>query len=225
MSPNADLGALGTAGVEFDEDFGGSGVPGLVELLGRLGEVDEADGEGMIVKGPKKWRDVLPGKERKEVAMEVLAWVLGRGLVVRVATFALVRVGGKVWRSVVEELREHVKREDRGATIKSPPELADNSKRSAASVIEEDSAEEGDDWSLIPGSSPLTELEARCLNHLEGQLVAATERKLWPELLKYFDGAHALEDVAAAEGMKRKEVLPLLEWWERQGLLLVFRTW
>ena len=50
-------------------------------------------------------------------------------------------------------------------------------------------------------------------------------RDLWPVLLKYFDGRHALEIIAAREGLKRKMVFSLVKALEEGGWLLTVRHW
>ncbi|KAF2463235.1 uncharacterized protein BDR25DRAFT_298576 [Lindgomyces ingoldianus] len=47
----------------------------------------------------------------------------------------------------------------------------------------------------------------------------------WPILLKYFDGKHALEDIAAREGIKRKRVWGWITAVREAGWLVVVRHW
>ncbi|GME23038.1 Nitrogen permease regulator 3 [Neofusicoccum parvum] len=57
-------------------------------------------------------------------------------------------------------------------------------------------------------------LEARWIEHIRSSFgdegVEKDVRDLWPALLKYFDGRHALDDIAGREGVKRKRVWSVL---------------
>lgn len=79
--------------------------------------------------------------------------------------------------------------------------------------------------SLVASPMRAGDIEARWLERI-GQTFADSElRELWPMLLKYFDGRHALEDIALREGMKRKKIAALLGMVRDGGWLVSIRHW
>lgn len=69
-------------------------------------------------------------------------------------------------------------------------------------------------------------IESRWLEHVRASLVDPDVREVWPRLLKYFDGEHALEEIAMQEGLKRKVVSPVLAKLTGEGgVLRVVRHW
>lgn len=90
-------------------------------------------------------------------------------------------------------------------------------------------------------------LEARWIEHIRSSFVGggdgsdddegggggssgggAVEREvaqLWPALLKYFDGRHALDDIAGREGIKRKRVWGVLGVLREKNVLYFVRHW
>lgn len=50
-------------------------------------------------------------------------------------------------------------------------------------------------------------------------------KEAWEICLKYFNGEHALEKIAAREGWKRKRVEALRTGWKERGVLLEVRGW
>ncbi|KIW06858.1 uncharacterized protein PV09_02534 [Verruconis gallopava] len=50
-------------------------------------------------------------------------------------------------------------------------------------------------------------------------------KDLWPQLLKYFDGRYALEEISAREGFKKKKVREFLGRLVREGILITVRHW
>ncbi|KAK3671174.1 Nitrogen permease regulator 3 [Recurvomyces mirabilis] len=68
------------------------------------------------------------------------------------------------------------------------------------------------------------EEEEKALRHLISSIDDEELREYMPTLLKYFDGLHALEDMAVAEGLKRARVEEWLGWLRKRGWLQTFRT-
>ncbi|KAJ9647962.1 Nitrogen permease regulator 3 [Coniosporium tulheliwenetii] len=74
-------------------------------------------------------------------------------------------------------------------------------------------------------------LEARWLEHIGNGFVDEKGdpheelRELWPVLVKYLDGRHALEEIAGREGMKRKRVLDAVKELRERGLLVIVKHW
>lgn len=68
-------------------------------------------------------------------------------------------------------------------------------------------------------------LEARWIEHIRRGFEGDEVRLLFPVLQKYFDGAHALDDVAGREGVKRKRVWGVLNALREKNVLYVVRHW
>ncbi|KAF4534254.1 Nitrogen permease regulator 3 [Lasiodiplodia theobromae] len=73
-------------------------------------------------------------------------------------------------------------------------------------------------------------LEARWIEHIRSSFVSdegveKEVRDLWPALLKYFDGRHALDDIAGREGIKRKRVWSVLGVLRERNVLYFVRHW
>ncbi|KAL1644661.1 Nitrogen permease regulator 3 [Diplodia intermedia] len=73
-------------------------------------------------------------------------------------------------------------------------------------------------------------LEARWIEHIRSSFVGEEgvekeARELWPALLKYFDGRHALDDIAGREGIKRKRVWSVLGGLRERNVLYFVRHW
>ncbi|KAF2276122.1 uncharacterized protein EI97DRAFT_433534 [Westerdykella ornata] len=68
-------------------------------------------------------------------------------------------------------------------------------------------------------------LEARWLEKIGQSFQDAELREYWPMLLKHLDGKHAMEDIYAREGIKRKRVAALVSGVREAGWLVVARHW
>ncbi|KAF2804861.1 uncharacterized protein BDZ99DRAFT_467106 [Mytilinidion resinicola] len=79
--------------------------------------------------------------------------------------------------------------------------------------------------SLILSPQKANEIEARWLEQICASFRNADLREMWPTLLKYFDGKHALDDVALREGLKRKRIAALVGMIREGGWLLTVRHW
>ncbi|KAF2460886.1 nitrogen permease regulator of amino acid transport activity 3-domain-containing protein [Lineolata rhizophorae] len=80
--------------------------------------------------------------------------------------------------------------------------------------------------SLIQSPQKARSLEARWISHIGDSFTSEPElRDLWPTLLKYFDGRHALDEIAVRENLKRKTALHWLGILREQGWLVSVRHW
>ncbi|KAF2266803.1 hypothetical protein CC78DRAFT_531247 [Lojkania enalia] len=79
--------------------------------------------------------------------------------------------------------------------------------------------------SLILSPQKPNPIEARWLEKIGQTFEDAEVRDNWPMLLKYLDGRHALEDIAAREGLKRKKVAALRAAVQEGGWLVCVRHW
>ncbi|EON61490.1 hypothetical protein W97_00705 [Coniosporium apollinis CBS 100218] len=85
--------------------------------------------------------------------------------------------------------------------------------------------------SIVKSPQRANALEARWLEHIGNGFVDEKGdpheelRELWPVLVKYLDGRHALEEIAGREGMKRKRVLDAVRELRERGLLVIVKHW
>lgn len=85
--------------------------------------------------------------------------------------------------------------------------------------------------SIVKSPQRANALEARWLEHIGNGFVDEKGdpheelRELWPVLVKYLDGRHALEEIAGREGMKRKRVLDAVKELREGGLLVIVKHW
>lgn len=94
---------------------------------------------------------------------------------------------------------------------------------------EEEIREEDFKPSLVLSPHRADAIESRWLRYI-GETLPTEELKVrWPKLVRYFDGKHALEEIALREGLKRKVVNPLLQRLmaekDGDGVLRVVRHW
>ncbi|OCK83079.1 hypothetical protein K432DRAFT_347804 [Lepidopterella palustris CBS 459.81] len=79
--------------------------------------------------------------------------------------------------------------------------------------------------SLILSPRKANAIEARWLERIGASFSDPDLRELWPMLLRYFDGKHALDDISVRECIKRKRVAALIGKIREGGWLLTVRHW
>jgi len=81
--------------------------------------------------------------------------------------------------------------------------------------------------SVILSPHKASAVESRWLASIAAGLRDKDVRDAWPRLVKYFDGRHALEEITASEGLKRKVLAPILTrlMSEEEGCLMTVRHW
>jgi len=120
-----------------------------------------------------------------------------------------------------------------GADVSASSDLRRLSISSAAmqpeDVLGDDLDEESPDSepSIILSPHRASAVESRWLARIASDLRDKEARETWPRLVKYFDGRHALEEIAAREGLKRKLLAPILARLisEQEGCLMTVRHW
>jgi nitrogen permease regulator 3-like protein len=80
------------------------------------------------------------------------------------------------------------------------------------------------DFTIILNPLEPVDDEATALQRVRTSLAGTEVFEHLSRLLKYFDGEHALDTIAAMEGLKRARVEEWLELLEREELLLTFRA-
>lgn len=91
VSPNADMRHLSSATETFDRKF--PGLPSLPRMLQSLST------------RPVQYGYLIPSQDHKEAYMDILAWLLRRGWVTQLRTFAWVKVAPEVKAKVAAQMR------------------------------------------------------------------------------------------------------------------------
>ena len=78
---------------------------------------------------------------------------------------------------------------------------------------------------LILAPHKANNLESRWMDRIRSTIRDPELRDLWPLWVRYFDGQHALDEIATREGLKRKKVAALLSQLREMGVLLTVRHW
>lgn len=95
-------------------------------------------------------------------------------------------------------------------------------KRTSLEMLEADASES----TIILDPNRLNNVHARWVEHIRQSFGDERIRAAWPHLVKYFDGRHALQEIAVMEGWKRKATTQLLAAVVREGdCLQVVRHW
>lgn len=79
--------------------------------------------------------------------------------------------------------------------------------------------------SLVNSPQKANELEARWIEFIGESFEDEELREMWPLMLRYFDGRHALEGIAVREGLKKKKVGQVLGKLVAGGWLMSVRHW
>ena len=79
--------------------------------------------------------------------------------------------------------------------------------------------------SLVHSPQKANELEARWIEFIGESFEDEELKKLWPVMLRYFDGRHALEGIAVREGLQKKKVGQMLGKLVAGGWLMTVRHW
>jgi hypothetical protein len=101
--------------------------------------------------------------------------------------------------------------------------LADYNIESLPSTMPTDPADY--DASLVDSPQKADALQSRWIEQIGSSFQDPELKELWPLLLKYFDGRHALEEISVRENMKKKKVVNLLGLLTKGGWLITVRHW
>ena len=230
VSPNADMQDLPSASSRFAKAF--PMMPPLPRIL------------SMLSATPKPYSTFIPNKDRKEVFMEILAWMLRGGWVTQLQTFVWVRIPPLVKTTVDAQFRKDGEQEtsEKGLNgvksydfASSKPNTLENSDTnsisstsSANTALRIDNSPSAESAAIICNPQLASGLHSRYLSALSthvGESQGADSRAAWDRCLKYFDGKHAVESIAVREAWKRKRVMELVAGWEGLGILNKVRHW
>lgn len=79
--------------------------------------------------------------------------------------------------------------------------------------------------SIIKSPQKANAIESRWIEHIGSSFTDPELVELWPIMLRYLDGKHALDEIALREGLKRKRVAGVVTKLREQGVLLTVRHW
>ena len=225
VSPNADMKDLASASSRFARAF--PIMPPLPRVL------------NMLSAPPKPYSTLIPNKDRKDVFMEILAWLLRGGWVTQLRTFVWVRVPPKLKAAVdgqteeetISNKRSGAKSADHASedtTLEIPDLHAISPTSSTHTAVPVDDSSAATPALLIAKPRFASTLPSRYLSAISihiGEVQGIDSKTAWEKSLKYFDGKHAVETIAMREGWKRKRVTELVAGWEALGFLCKTRHW
>lgn len=220
VSPNADMRKIGSATSAFARRF--PALPSLPKIL------------SMLSFTPRPWSTLIPSRDHKEAYMDILAWLSWGGWVTQLRTFAWVRVPQHIKVAVEAQSEEKTQNQDaddkdeianRIHTFSLDPPSPTSSTHT---TLPFPSNHRDASPSLIPNPRTASALPSRYLSAISKHILEtqdADAQMAWDLSVKYFDGKHAIETIAAREGWKRKRVGDLVAGWEAEGLLIRARHW
>ncbi|MCJ1322109.1 Nitrogen permease regulator 3 [Xylographa vitiligo] len=225
VSPNADMRRLASASAQYARLF--PALPPLAKMLALLSGTQS-----------RAFGSLIPSKDHKEAYLSILAWLLRGGWVTQLRTFAWVRVPARIQAAVAAESQQERERESSIAHTTTPSPDKKRPASPAGSVssthttvpFPSEPHSGGASYSplfrprLITHPAKASGLESRHLAAIAAEL-PVEEKEAWETCLKYFNGEHALEKIAAREGWKRKRVEGLRAGWRDRGVLLEGRGW
>ena len=230
VSPNANIRKLTSASSTFAKAF--PTLPSLPKILTLLSSI------------PKPFSTLIPSKDHKAAYLEILAWLLRFGWVTQLRTFAWIRVPPYI-RSIVAQDDEQSSQPDEPAKTTTAPlqtpfmnndtlrineaHLPPSPTSSVrTTILVPSTAPENNAASLLPHPNLASGLSSRYLSAISSHIGKAhgeDTKVAWDKCIKYFDGQHAIEIIAAREGWKRKKAAEFITVWEEMGLLVKGRHW
>lgn len=79
--------------------------------------------------------------------------------------------------------------------------------------------------SLIPSPRTASAVEQQWIAYIGERLEDTDARRLWPDIVRYFDGRHAVEEIAAIEGWKRAVLASVFKKLMVEGVVKTVRHW
>ncbi|KAK5717941.1 Nitrogen permease regulator 3 [Elasticomyces elasticus] len=178
---------------------------------------------------PIKYGMLIPSRDHRAPYMEILAFLHRHGFVTRLQTCG--------WLRSRPDAKNRSKRERpiSGLSLLSPqlrPVDDDassvGSEQTVITTLPAQDEDVDDDHALrqtlILDPADLTPEQSNALTNMIDSLSDAELRERMPQLLKYFDGKHVLEDIAVQGGLKRAKVEDWLVTLQTKGHLTTFRA-
>lgn len=124
------------------------------------------------------------------------------------------------------KMPSHVLETPPRSTVMSDGPRLDNRDEIVSELDRSESTKYEFESSLIASPRNASPLESLWIEHIGSSLTDPDVRRYWPKLVKYFDGRHAIEEIATMEGWKRKAVAPcLMKLLSDREVLTTVRHW
>ena len=124
-----------------------------------------------------------------------------------------------------EDIQDEVKGDKGNKNESNQDSARDDTDRSSKTHVKDDVDDSSLATSLILDPSKPSRLQSLWMDHIRESIADPELREVWPAWVRYFDGRHALDEIAAREGLKRKRVVALLSVLKEMGVLLTIRHW
>lgn len=187
----------------------------------------------MLSGRPIKYGLLIPSKDHRAPFMDILAFFVRHGLVIQLKTYGWIKTfrtdrqsGGQSIRSVSHTslLSPHLKAVDDDNESVRSEQSAVTAVAAAPGLIKEIEPKEAFEDIIRNPMNP-TSIESHAIERLLASIIEPELRDHFLQMLPFFDGKHALEEIAAqVQGLKRAKVEEWLAALESQGRLLTFRS-
>lgn len=216
VSPLAPMESIDRYSQEFNRIF--PTMPKLVTLL------------SVISSGkPQPFIAHIPSRDHRDMYMNALAWLLQHDLMVHLRTFALIVVTSRVKLASMDDDDQKASR----SQLKAVPLPADNSMDNSIKAeqsfqhqkcFKDQSAGLGDTQdSILAYSELITPIEEKWIDIIASYGTSPDMVELFRGLAQYFNGKHALEQVALHESITRHELRKFLH--EYRDHIVTYRHW
>ncbi|KAK4547451.1 hypothetical protein LTR36_001107 [Oleoguttula mirabilis] len=182
---------------------------------------------------PIQYGLVIPSRDHRAPYMEILAFLIRHRFVMQLKTYGWLKADPSPYNSLVRSSKAKSKRPVSGVSLLSPhgdeDSMSVSSERTAIPIsdVQADNMTfdkpSPDEFIIFDPSHP-TEDESAMLEHIRESIPDPELRERFSQLLPYFDGEHAFEEIAAEEAMKRAKVEEWAALLDREGHLLTFRS-
>lgn len=222
VSPNAAMSQLARATRAYAARF--PSLPSLPKML------------SMLSGHPRAYSTLIPSKDHRDAYLDILAWLMKGGWVTQLRVFGWVKVSKEI-KGLVVVVGDKNNQNNHHKNISSFNNNNNNTKESPEmnhhhhhhhhpEKKEEKNLSTTTTTTILLDPHKANALESRWLDAIASNLLDdADVREVWPRLVRYFNGQHALEKIPVREGWKRKDVWRWLSYLESKGVLVVVRHW
>ncbi|KAK5120519.1 hypothetical protein LTR85_006174 [Meristemomyces frigidus] len=182
---------------------------------------------------PIQYGLLIPSRDHRAPYMDILAFLVRHRFVVQLKTYGWLKAERTPDNHAAPSSKAKTKRPVSGVSLLSPQRDDDNmsvsSGRTAIPISDVPANHQTSDHpvrhrDIIHGLFCPADDVSAALAHVKEAIADPELRERFEQLLPYFDGKHAFEDIAAEEGVKRARVEEWIGMLLRQGNLLTFRS-
>jgi len=187
----------------------------------------------MLSGRPIKYGLLIPSKDHRAPFMDILAFFVKHGLVIQLKTYGWLKThnnegeaGGQLNQSAahISLLSPHLRHVDEDNESVQSEQSAITAVAAVPALIKQDENQETVE-SIIRNPMKPTRIEALAIERLRISITEPEIRERFLQVLPFFDGEHALEEIVAqVQGLKRAKVEEWLATLESKGRLLTFRS-